>query len=41
VHPVPVEDWAGRFARDGQGHTADAVVRVAAVLEDANCRLRR
>jgi hypothetical protein len=40
VHPVPVEDWTGRFARDGQGHTADAVVRVAAVLEDANYGLR-
>jgi len=40
VHPVPVEDWTGRFAGDGQGHTADAIVCVATVLEDANCGLK-
>ncbi len=36
VHSVPVEDWTGGFARDSEGHGADAVVGVAAVFEDAD-----
>jgi len=39
VHAVPVQDWAGGFAGDGEGHGADAVVGVAAVFEDADWEL--
>lgn len=37
VHPVPVQDWTGGFARDGEGYSADSIVCVAAVFEDTDC----
>jgi hypothetical protein len=37
VHSVPMEDWTGGFAGDGEGYGADSVVCVAPIFEDTDC----